>query len=298
MELRQLTCFVTVAEELHFGRAARRLRMTQPPLSRQIQLLEQSLGVLLFERSSRHVALTVAGQRLLRDARHLLDFSEMAAVAAQRASGGEAGQITLGFKAVAGYRLLPNLLLRTREVLPTVEVRLREGFSQGLGQMLLSGELDVMLAREVPPMQGLLQRRVAREPLILAMPEGSLLAEYERVPWRALHHQPFVCYDPREGRYFYERVVGALALAEVTPRFVQRVGQTHSLLGLVRAGLGVGIVPDSARELRMAGVVFRALEDDRMHADLFLAWQARHDNPALGAFLQRVMHVTADEAGR
>jgi DNA-binding transcriptional LysR family regulator len=108
IELHQLRCFVAVAEELHFGRAARRLFMTQPPLSRQIQLLEHALGISLLERSSRQVSLTAAGERFLRDAQHILEFSARAEQAAQRVAHGEAGRITLGFTAVSAYRMIPG----------------------------------------------------------------------------------------------------------------------------------------------------------------------------------------------
>src|SRR5690606_13779502 len=179
MELRQLECFVAVAEELHFGRAAARLRMTQPPLSRQIQLLEQELGVTLLERHSRVVRLTAAGQRLLRDARHLLDYSGRAVLAAKRAAHGEAGHLNLGYTAVAAYRLMPALLMRAQQALPGVDIQLREMVSSDLGRLLLAGELDVALPRHVPSRQGLEKRLMEREALILALPAGSPLCAME-----------------------------------------------------------------------------------------------------------------------
>ncbi|WP_459614900.1 LysR family transcriptional regulator [Bordetella sp. 2513F-2] len=288
MELRQLECFVAVAEALHFGRAAARLRMTQPPLSRQIQLLEQELGVVLLERHSRVVKLTAAGHRLLRDARHLLDFSARAALVARRTSDGEMGHLTLGFTAVAAYRLMPTLLMQARRVLPDVAIQLREMVSVDLGRLLLAGELDVVLARHVPLHQGLEMRLIEREPLILALPSGAPLCDFDTVPLRALHQQPLVLYAPNEGQYFYDRIVGALGLANVSPHYVQRASQTHTLLALVRAGLGYGIVPDSARELRFEGVEFRPIAQKNLYADIYLAWRSRHDNPALDAFLNRV----------
>lgn len=288
MELRQLECFVAVAEELHFGRAAARLRMTQPPLSRQIQMLEQDLGVTLLERHSRSVKLTAAGQRLLRDARHLLDYSARAALAAQRAAHGEAGQLTLGYTAVAAYRLMPALLMRAQTVLPDVTIELREMVSSDLGRQLLAGELDVALTRHVPPHQGLEKRLMEREALVLALPTGSSLSEMESVPLRALHHQPLIVYSPGDSRYFHDRIVGAFGLANVAPRYVQRASQTHTLIALVRAGLGYGIVPDSARELRFDGVEFRPIAQKNLYADIYLAWRQQSDNPAVDAFLDRV----------
>lgn len=296
MEFRQLECFIAVAEELHFGRAAERLCMTQPPLSRQIQLLEQDLGVTLFERNSRQVLLSAAGRRFLRDARHLLEFSARAAATARRTSGGDAGHITLGFTAVASYRLMPSMIMQARKLLAGVEIQLRETVSTDLARLLVARELDAILARSVPQQAGIESRLVEREPLVLALPVGSPLCEHETVPLRLLQGQPFVLYSPREGKYFYDRIVGAFGLADVQPEYVQRAGQTHTLLALVRAGLGVGIVPDSARELRFDGVEFRPIGQRNLYADMYLAWHAQHDNPALDAFLQRVVDV--DGLGR
>lgn len=298
MEFRQLECFIAVAEELHFGRAAERLCMTQPPLSRQIQLLEQDLGVTLFERNSRQVLLSAAGRRFLRDARHLLEFSAQAAATARRTSGGEAGHITLGFTAVAAYRLMPSLIMQARKLLGGVEIQLRETVTTDLSRLLLAHELDAILARSVPQQAGIESRLVEREPLVLALPADSPLCEHTTVPLRLLQGQPFVLYSPREGKYFYDRIVGAFGLADVQPQYVQRAGQTHTLLALVRAGLGVGIVPDSARELRFEGVAFRPIGQRNLYADMYLAWHAQHDNPALDAFLQRVVKVDGPGAVR
>lgn len=295
MEFRQLECFIAVAEELHFGRAAERLCMTQPPLSRQIQLLEQDLGVTLFERNSRQVLLSAAGRHFLRDARPLLEFSARAAATARRTSGGEAGHITLGFTAVASYRLMPSMIMKARKLLAGVDIQLRETVSTDLDRLLVARELDAILARSVPQQAGIASRLIEREPLVLALPAGSPLCEHEKVPLRLLQGQPFVLYSPREGKYFYDRIVGAFGLADVQPDYVQRAGQTHTLLALVRAGLGVGIVPDSARELRFEGVEFRPIGQRDLYADMYLAWHAQHDNPALDAFLSRVVGV--DGAG-
>ena len=293
MELRQLECFVAVAEELHFGRAAARLCMTQPPLSRQIQLLEQSLGVTLLERSSRVVTLTSAGRGFLRDARHMLAYSARAASSARRASGGEAGHITLGFTAVASYRLVPNWVMKARRVLPDVDIDLRERVSTDLGRLLVAGEVDAILARHLPRQDGLAHHLIEREAMVVAVPRKSSLLGYKAVPPRALHRQPFVAYAPGEGTYFYDRIAAAVTLAGVEPDYVQYAGQTHTLLGLVRAGLGVGLVPESARELRMDGVSFLPLAQNTLYAELYLAWRVRHDNPALEAFINRVAEIPA-----
>ena len=240
--------------------------------------------------------LSAAGRRFLRDARHLLEYSARAAATARRTSGGDAGHITLGFTAVASYRLMPSLIVRARKRLPGVEIQLRETVSTDLSRLLLGRELDAILARSVPQQAGIESRLIEREPLVLALPAGSPLCAHEVVPLRLLQGQPFVLYSPREGKYFYDRIVGAFGLADVQPDYVQRASQTHTLLALVRAGLGVGIVPDSARELRLEGVEFRSLGQRDLYADMYLAWHAQHDNPALAAFLRQVAEVLPPEA--
>ncbi|WP_233238422.1 LysR family transcriptional regulator [Bordetella sp. LUAb4] len=291
MELRQLECFVAVAEELHFGRAAARLRMTQPPLSRQVQMLERSLGVTLFERSSRVVTLTAAGRSFLRDARHLLEFSNHAALQARRTATGTAGHVTLGFTAVAAYRLMPAIVTQARRELPDVDIQLREMVSIDLGRLLVAGDLDLVLARHLPRVAGLGHRLLEREPLMLAVPRGWPLARLDSVSLQALDGQPFISYSPNEGKYFHERIAAALGQAGVRPDIVQHASQTHTLLALVRAGLGVGIVPASARELRLDGVHFTDLADCTLRADMYLAWRMPQDNPAVPALLDCVARM-------
>ncbi len=293
MELRQLECFVAVAEELHFGRAAARLRMTQPPLSRQVQMLERSLGVSLFERSSRVVTLAAAGRSFLRDARHLLEFSTRAALQARRTASGATGHVTLGFTAVAAYRLMPAIVTQARRELPDVDIQLREMVSIDLGRHLVAGELDLVLARHLPRLEGLGHRLLEREPLVLAVPRGWPLARLKSVPLRALDGQPFISYSPNEGKYFHERIAAALGQMGVRPDVIQHASQTHTLLALVRSGLGMGIVPASACELRLDGVHFTALADCALRADMYLAWRTPHDNPAVLALLDCVARMPA-----
>jgi DNA-binding transcriptional LysR family regulator len=149
MELSQLRCFVAVAEELHFGRAAKRLFMTQPPLSRQIQLLEHDLGVELLERSSRQVHLSAAGHSFLRDARQILAFAQQASTSAQRVARGEAGRLTLGFTAVSAYSMIPQLLAQAQHALPNVDLVLREMVSVAQVEALASRMIDIGFIRQV-----------------------------------------------------------------------------------------------------------------------------------------------------
>lgn len=285
MELHQLRCFVTVAEELHFGRAAKRLFMTQPPLSRQIQLLERSLGVTLLERSNRQVKLTVAGRHFLRDARHVLSYSEQAGNSARRLAHGEAGRLMLGFTAVSGYALIPGMLGHARTVLPDVEVELQEMVSGAQTKALAAQMIDIGFVRRAVAHDEMDYQLICREPLLVTLPCGHPLAAYERVGLGDLAEHPFVMYAPDEGRYFYDCIAGLFAAAGVTPRYAYHLGQTHSILGLVRAGLGVAIVPAAAEDLYPGQLEFRPLLGAEAFAEVHMASRKDNDNPALGPFL-------------
>jgi DNA-binding transcriptional LysR family regulator len=286
MELHQLRCFVMVAEELHFGRAAKRLFMTQPPLSRQIQLLERSLGVTLLERNNRQVRLTVAGQHFLRDARHVLSYSEQAGIAARRMARGDAGRLLLGFTAVSGYGLIPGLLRQATLALPDVEVDLHEMVSGAQMDALAASMIDIGFVRRAVSGTGLEYRLVSEEPLLVAMSNQHPLAGNSAIAVSDLDQQPFVMYSPDEGRYFYDCIAGLFAVAGIVPRYVHFLGQTHSVLGLVRAGLGVAIVPAAAQELYPGHLQFRPLRNVTPRAQVYMASRRDSDNPALPAFLR------------
>lgn len=285
MELHQLRCFVMVAEELHFGRAAQRLFMTQPPLSRQIQLLERSLGVQLLDRSNRQVRLTVAGRHFLRDAQHLLAYTEQASDSARRLASGEAGQLVIGFTAVSGYNLVPELLSRAGQVLPDIGFELHEMVTSDQTEALAANMIDIGFVRSAEPRQGWSYQLASREPLMVVMPAGHPLAERAQLSVKDLVHHPFVMYSAKEGRYFYDCIVGLFASAGVSPRYLYYLKQTHSILGLVRAGLGIAIVPASARELYMGHLQFRPLADAQPTADMYMVYRDDNDNPALPRFI-------------
>jgi DNA-binding transcriptional LysR family regulator len=286
VELHQLRCFVTVAEELHFGRAAKRLFMTQPPLSRQIQLLEKSLGVVLLERNSRQVSLTIAGRHFLCDARHVLTYSQQAGIAARRLARGETGRLLLGFTAVSAYGLIPGLLGHAAQALPDVEVGLQEMVSGAQMDALGANMIDVGFVRKAVSGMGLDYRLVASEALLVVMSNQHPLSTQSQVAIEDLEQLPFVMYSPDEGRYFYDCIAGLFALAGVSPQYVHFLGQTHSILGLVRAGLGVAIVPAAAQDLYTGHLQFRPLKNASPLAEIYMANRQDNDNPALPAFVK------------
>ena len=285
MELHQLRCFVAVAEELHFGRAAARLHMTQPPLSRQIQLLEHSLGVMLLERNNRQARLTLAGQGFLEDARRILYIADAASHSARRIAHGEAGRLTLGFTAVGAYSVIPRLLLHARQALPDIELVLSERVSSTQVHDLEASLIDIGLVRQALPSARVEYVSVHREPFVAALPAHHPLAEQALVRLEDFHRQPFIMYSAGEGRYLHDRIANQFAQSQVHPCYLHRLGQTHSILGLVNVGLGCAVVPASAQALRLQEVVFRPLQGMTPQAEIFLAYCRDNPNPVLNAFV-------------
>ncbi len=296
MELHQLRCFVAVAEELHFGRAAQRLNMTQPPLSRQIQLLEHDLNVALFDRNSRNVRLTLAGQAFLTDARRVLSLSVSAAQHARRIAAGKTGRLRIGFTAASAYRFLPMLITALRARLSEAELVLEEMVSGEQFEALINGQIDAGLLRPPVTQPGITALLVDAEPLLAALPERHPLAGRTRLSLRDLDGQDFVMYAPDSSRYFHDMLVMLFTAANVRPRFVQQLGQIHSILSLVRAGLGVALVPAAAAVMRYHDVRFRPIVlDQPAPVELFLVWQAPGDNPLVPDLVQTARHCAATD---
>jgi DNA-binding transcriptional LysR family regulator len=283
-ELSQLRCFVAVAEERHFGRAALRLNMTQPPLSRQIRLLEHQVGTELLHRTSRSVSLTAAGRSFLPDAARLLRLAEEASASARRVAGGMAGTLGVGYTATVGYGLLPSLVRAIRARVPGVSLTLKEMVSGAQLEALEAGQIDLGLVR--PPVEhGELEtRHCTDEPLVLALPEAMVADWPDQPTLKDCDGQPLLMYSPYEARYFHNLVNSLFEAAGVVPTVVEYVSQIHTMLALVRAGLGVALVPESAANLHFDDVVFRAVATmpARPVTQLFV-FRRDNDNPVLQA---------------
>jgi DNA-binding transcriptional LysR family regulator len=282
--LAQLTGFVAVAEELHFGRAAERLHLTQPPLTRQVQALERELGVELFDRLGRGIRLTPAGRSFLRDARRLLHEAGSAALAVRRISTGEAGSVAIGFTAASAPGVLGPLLRAAREALPQVDLVLRELVTADQLDALSGGQLDLGLARPPVTRDELASREVWREPLVAALPPGHHLAERPTLAVSDLNGEDLVMWSPSDARYFHELLVSLFRAADVSLRYRQHLAQVHSILALVGAGVGIGLVPAGAA--RYTGVEVRPVTTtDRNPVRLHAVWRPNNDNPALHALM-------------
>jgi len=277
-DLSHLRCFVAVADELHFARAAERLSMTQPPLSRQIQILERVLDVRLLERTSRSVKLTPAGQTFLSEARQILQLAESAAHLAKRVAAGKAGSIKIGFTATSAFSFLPELVAACRDIMSGAELALKEMVSGDQLRRLHSGEIDIGIIRPPVPSSGLSILRVSSESLLAAVPADHPLVCSAVLKLEELAAQPFIMYAPYEGRYFHDLVAETFARAGILPNYVHHLAQIHSILALVHAGVGVSLVPTAAANLQFRNVVLRPIRPlPPRPAELFMVW--RTDNP-------------------
>lgn len=279
-DLNQLRCFVAVAEELHFGRAAARLNITQPPLSRHIQVLERILDVTLLERSSRSVRLTNTGRSFLPEAQRLIRMAEAAAHLAKRVDAGKSGSVRIAFTAASAYSFLPALVTASRAAMGDIHLSLSEMVTRHQVEGLISGQADVGLMRPPIVRAELASRRVATEALLLAAPVDHPFASAQRVDIEQLDGAPFIMYASQEARYFHDLLVSMFAAARILPTYVQHLAQIHSILALVKAGLGAAIVPESAANLHYDGIVMRPLNlRDPKPAELHMVWRRDEDNP-------------------
>ena len=294
MELRLLRSFVAVAEERHFGRAAERLHMAQPPLSQQIRRLEAELGATLLHRTTRSVELAPAGEVLLVRAREILALVEGATEDARRAARGEFGRLAVGFTGSATYALLPQVAAALRSELPGVVLDLRgELLTPAQVERLLDGRLDVGLLR--PPVRdGDLAVEVVRsEPLVAVLPEAHPLAEADSVPLEELEGEPFVVYPSHFRSVVHDAVEATCAAHGFHPRVALEVSETATLVSFVAAGLGVSLVPESVRHMTVHGAVYRPLARDAAAVELAVAWRRADTSPVLERALEVVRRSVA-----
>jgi len=293
MELRHLRYFVTVAEELHFGRAAQKLHLSQPPLSMQIKALETEIGAELFSRSRRKVALTPAGAVFLREARDILARTEQAALSARRAGRGEIGELAVGFVTIADYNVLPPVLSEFRKRNPGVRLNLREATTDVQLRDLAEQRIDVGFVLAPIPADGFMTKPVLREPLVAALPATHALARKRGpLPLRQLADTPFVLFPRHMATGLYDDVVSFCRRAGFNPRIDQEAIQMQTIISLVSAGLGATLIPASMRNLGRTGVVYRNLREKSPQTEILLAWRSGESQPALLRFLETVEAAT------
>jgi DNA-binding transcriptional LysR family regulator len=286
VDLRHLRYFVAVAETLNVGRAAARLHISQPPLSRQIRALERELGVDLFVRGTRGVRLTAAGAALLPEARRLLRQADALAQGASQLAHGEAGIVRLGFISTAAYNVLPRVLPEFRKRRPGIRLQLVEGTSEVQLSALRDDELDAGLV--IPPVHeaGVRYVRLLREPLMAALPARRRWPA--RLPLERLAGEPFILFPRQAGPGLYDLIEGLCARAGFTPRIEQEAVQMPTIVSLVAARLGVALVPSSLTHMRRSGVVYRPLVEAGPPVEVGIVWRDAEPSRPVAAFVNHV----------
>ena len=291
VEIRQLNYFIAVAEERHFGRAAKRLHMAQPPLSQQIRQLEDQLGVQLLNRTTRRVDLTAAGQLLLDRGRQIVNDVETLKADVYQVGKGATGVLRVGFSGSATYGVMPQIARLAKEVLPGVSLALNgEMLTPSMEAGLRDGTLDAALLRPPVASEDIDYRVVTQEPLVLALPSFSALAVDGTVAMHELQDQDFIAYAPQSVLY---RITSDLCRqAGFRPRITQVVGETSTMLAFVAAGGGVAVMPSSVRAFQLDGVAYREIENVPP-VELAVAWLRGHRSTLLNNFLDVVVAATA-----
>lgn len=301
MNLRQLQYFVTVAEELHFGRAADRLHMSQPPLSQQIISLEESLGVQLFARTKRSVQLTAVGEQWLPEVRQVLAAAAELPHKARRLSRGEIGTLSLAFVSTADYGVLPGLLQRYRAQHPDVQVTLREATSDVQIDALLNQEIDIGIV--IPPRgmafpKSLRYLPLRKERLVVALPQAWVRSRKHRpthgqIDFRTLLDEPLIVFPRQSAPAFHDLIADYYTAHQATPRIGQEAIQMQTIISLVSVGMGIALVPESLQNLQRTGVVYVQLSGAAPEVETGLLWRKDQASAAVDG-LMAVAKMQAD----
>lgn len=290
MDLRQLSYFVAVAEELNFSRAAGRVHISQPPLSRQIAGLEKELEAVLFLRSAHGVELTRAGAALLPEARRMLSLAAAIRGVVNRAKRGETGSLRIGFVGSTIYTSVPLLLSRFRQLYPGVAVSVQQLTVARQTVMLKNREIDVGIIRQSFSDAKLATRSLFREALVLAIPAHHPLAAKKGVVGLGeIVDEEFVFFSRSEAPVIHDQLVRMCQSAGFTPAIVQEAYPMSTVVGLVGAGVGIAFVPESMQRLNVQNVVYRDLRGGGAKTEIFLAWSVDNDSPTLKGFLDMEM---------
>lgn len=296
MEFRHLRYFIAVAEELHFGRAAERLGISQPPLSQQIQALEEEIGARLFERTNRRVELTDAGRLFLDESRQVLAQVDKAVLLARRAHLGELGELKIGFTSSAPFTsTIPSSIHAFRKAYPDVHLDLQEMSSRQVLKALLEESLQVGVIRPLALPDAVHWVELFREPLVAVLRADHPLAagSEDGLAIAALAEEPFVFFPRSYGTGLYDQVIALTRQAGFSPRIAQEASEAMTIIGLVSAGLGVSILPASFRRTRVDGVVYRTLSDPEATTAVWLVRRQNEGSPLALSFIDLVTREAA-----
>ncbi|MBG3061720.1 LysR family transcriptional regulator [Proteus mirabilis] len=292
IELRHLRYFIAVAEELHFGKAAERLNISQPPLSQQIQALESEIGARLLERTNRSVSLTPAGQMFLKGSYQIMAQVKAVATRASRMEKGELGEISIGFTSTTPFMHLVTLSLRQfRENYPEVGIHMHQMNTKQQISPLLTGHIDLGIMRNTVLPDNLHHQLLFREPFILAVYEGHPLLEYKEtgVNIQDIGQYPFVFFERDVGTALYDEIIQLLSLAGITPTIAQEAGEAMTILGLVAAGLGISIVTKSFTRMKVDGVHYLHFANSNAFSEVWLVSHNKRTIPAAASRLTQLL---------
>ncbi len=293
MELRHLRYFIAVATELHFGRAAEKLHIAQPPLSRQIQDLEIELGFELFTRTKRTVALTPAGQAFLAEVNQIFQQLDRSIDIGRKTSRGELGQISIGFVGSATYNILPVMLQQFRDRYPDVQIELHELTTDRQLIWLREGRIDIGLIR--PPIidKDLNSQVIFQEPLVVALPTNHHLAELTKIDLSSLKSEPFILFPRQLAPGLYDPIIAMCLTAGFSPQVVQECIQMQTIVSLVSANMGVSILPASIQEAQRHGVVYKPIKLASVGveklATIAIVWRINDSSPTMNRLLEIVL---------
>ena len=297
MELRHLRYFLALADELHFGRAAQRLAISQPPLTVAIQQLEAEVGAPLFLRNSRGVQLTAAGQALVPAAQAAIDGAAQALHAARDAASGQVGRLSIGFAGTMLYRGLPQMLRRFQAEHARLQLTLRELSSSEQLVELQHARLDAGFAHVAHAPTGLAAQLVSSQPFVACVPAAHALARKRTLPLDALAPEPLALVSRSVSPDYHARIVAACQAAGFTPQPLHEMQHWLSVVSLVSQGLAVALVPAALQQAQLAGAAFVPVKDPHGTLPRYetrCLWNPARDLPALGLFLRAVGHVTQD----
>ncbi|MES1951383.1 LysR family transcriptional regulator [Salinisphaera sp. S4-8] len=303
MDVRRLRHFVAVAETRHFGRAAERLHMTQPPLSQSIMALENSLGAKLFTRSKRSVALTAFAEQWLPEVRAALGRLDGLAETARRIQRGETGQLKLSFVSTADYSLLPSLVQRFRQLYPDVELTLSEATSDIQTAALLDNACHagiIIAPLHTPLPDALAYRQLLSEPLIAAVPaqwieSGRLVPVDGRLSPAAVVESPLILFPRHVAPSFYDRVTDYVRACGGQPTIAQQAIQMQTIISLVSAGMGIALVPASLRHLARTGTRYLPLQSRAPELETGLVWRREDGSPMLANLLDVAAAIAGEQ---
>jgi DNA-binding transcriptional LysR family regulator len=296
MELRHLRYFRAVANELHFGRAAEKLHISQPPLTKQIQDLEAELGFDLFNRTKRSVVLTPAGQAFLSEVNQILQQLDRAIDIGSKTSRGELGQISIGFVGSATYNILPVMLQQFHDRYPDVRIELHELTTDRQLIWLREGRIDIGLIR--PPIieRDFNSKVIFQESVVVALPTNHHLADRDSIDLAVLATEPFILFPRELAPGLYDPIIAICQSAGFSPQVVQECIQMQTIVSLVSANMGVSILPESIREAQRQGVVYQPIRSSTLSVDklatIAIVWRQNDDSPTMNRLLEIALKIS------